>query len=212
MTSFHEVLFPLDIALKSAGGPAAHRCCDARLRRRGAQRTLGTFTPALRRGLRREDFRRIVAGCCVFRGAARAPLRVSLARPARPFLRRTGRISNADRSDCRSRRWRNGDVPARQDLWRALLTLPASYREAGAGKHSHCGRGNRSGRGDAIHHRRGDWRRDVSSGPYPPPGAAITAGFLFDVPVRFDTDYLEVDLSAFAAGAFRKSRWWRFRP
>ena len=28
-----------------------------------------------------------------------------------------------------------------------------------------------------------------------------TAGFLFDVPVRFDTDYLEVDLSAFAAGA-----------
>jgi uncharacterized protein (TIGR02217 family) len=39
-----------------------------------------------------------------------------------------------------------------------------------------------------------------------PPGAgdAVTAGFLFDVPVRFDTDYLEVDLSAFAAGAIPK--------
>ena len=41
-------------------------------------------------------------------------------------------------------------------------------------------------------------------GHSPPPGAAITAGFLFDVPVRFDTDYLEVDLSAFAAGAIPK--------
>jgi uncharacterized protein (TIGR02217 family) len=35
----------------------------------------------------------------------------------------------------------------------------------------------------------------------PPPGVALMAAFLFDVPVRFDTDYLEVDLSAFAAGA-----------
>lgn len=38
------------------------------------------------------------------------------------------------------------------------------------------------------------------SGHIPPGGAAVTAGFQFDVPVRFDTDYLEVDLSAFAAG------------
>ena len=41
-------------------------------------------------------------------------------------------------------------------------------------------------------------------GHVPPPGAAVTAGFLFDVPVRFDTDYLEVDLAAFAAGAIPK--------
>ncbi|WP_181704340.1 DUF2460 domain-containing protein [Chthonobacter albigriseus] len=34
----------------------------------------------------------------------------------------------------------------------------------------------------------------------PPPGAAVTAGFLFDVPVRFDTDQLVVNLSTFAAG------------
>lgn len=34
----------------------------------------------------------------------------------------------------------------------------------------------------------------------PPAGAAITAGFAFDVPVRFDTDALEIDLSAFEAG------------
>ncbi len=33
----------------------------------------------------------------------------------------------------------------------------------------------------------------------PDAGAAVTAGFLFDVPVRFDTDRLEVDLSGFDA-------------
>jgi uncharacterized protein (TIGR02217 family) len=39
------------------------------------------------------------------------------------------------------------------------------------------------------------------AGHVPAVDAAITAGFVFDVPVRFDTDFLEVDLSAFAAGA-----------
>jgi len=34
----------------------------------------------------------------------------------------------------------------------------------------------------------------------PPLGAAITAGFTFDVPVRFDTDYLDIRLSDFVAG------------
>ncbi len=34
----------------------------------------------------------------------------------------------------------------------------------------------------------------------PPPGAAVTAGFCFDVPVRFDVDRLEINMSAFAAG------------
>jgi uncharacterized protein (TIGR02217 family) len=33
----------------------------------------------------------------------------------------------------------------------------------------------------------------------PAPGAVVTAGFLFDVPVRFDTDRLDVDLSGFDA-------------
>jgi uncharacterized protein (TIGR02217 family) len=37
--------------------------------------------------------------------------------------------------------------------------------------------------------------------PVPPaPGAAITAGYSFDVPVRFDTDELDIDLSTFEAG------------
>jgi uncharacterized protein (TIGR02217 family) len=34
----------------------------------------------------------------------------------------------------------------------------------------------------------------------PAAGVPVTAGFRFDVPVRFDTDALEIDLSAFEAG------------
>ena len=34
----------------------------------------------------------------------------------------------------------------------------------------------------------------------PPAGAAVTAGFEFDVPVRFDTDRIEINLAAFEAG------------
>ena len=53
------------------------------------------------------------------------------------------------------------------------------------------------------------WSIDTTTGQVtftaaPANGAVITAGFQFDVPVRFDTDYLEVDLSAFAAGAIPK--------
>ncbi len=49
-------------------------------------------------------------------------------------------------------------------------------------------------------------------GHIPPSGAVVTAGFLFDVPVRFDTDYLEVDMAAFAAGAIPKIPLLEIRP
>jgi uncharacterized protein (TIGR02217 family) len=39
------------------------------------------------------------------------------------------------------------------------------------------------------------------AGHIPPGGAVVTAGFEFDVPVRFDTDKLEIDLRGFRHGA-----------
>lgn len=39
----------------------------------------------------------------------------------------------------------------------------------------------------------------VTLDPAPAVGAAVTAGFLFDVPVRFDTDRLDVELTSFDA-------------
>ena len=41
---------------------------------------------------------------------------------------------------------------------------------------------------------------DVTLETAPPDGAAVTAGFWFDTPVRFDTDRLEVTLESFEAG------------
>ena len=40
----------------------------------------------------------------------------------------------------------------------------------------------------------------VTLGSAPAEGAAVTAGFRFDCPVRFDTDKLDVNLEAFGAG------------
>ena len=39
-----------------------------------------------------------------------------------------------------------------------------------------------------------------TAGAIPAPGTSITAGYAFDVPVRFDADLLEVNLAAFGAG------------
>ncbi len=57
----------------------------------------------------------------------------------------------------------------------------------------------------------GDFAADATTGlvtfvagKIPAAGLQVTAGYLFDVPVRFDTDYLEIDLSAFAAGDIPK--------
>jgi len=40
----------------------------------------------------------------------------------------------------------------------------------------------------------------VSIAPAPGPGAAVTAGFEFDVPVRFDSDRIETSVASFNAG------------
>lgn len=52
-----------------------------------------------------------------------------------------------------------------------------------------------------------DWSCDLTtgivtfqSGAIPGNGTAVTAGFEFDVPVRFDIDRLEINLTSFAAG------------
>ncbi|MEL6205874.1 MAG: DUF2460 domain-containing protein [Pseudomonadota bacterium] len=50
-----------------------------------------------------------------------------------------------------------------------------------------------------------DWTLDAASGAVtlvaaPAAGLAVTAGYEFDVPVRFDTDRLEISMASFAAG------------
>ncbi|MCK0196343.1 DUF2460 domain-containing protein [Ancylobacter sp. 6x-1] len=50
------------------------------------------------------------------------------------------------------------------------------------------------------------------AGHIPPNGAAVSAGYLFDVPARFDTDYLEVNLTAFEAGEIPRIPILEIRP
>jgi uncharacterized protein (TIGR02217 family) len=40
-----------------------------------------------------------------------------------------------------------------------------------------------------------------TAGNFPTTGQAVTAGFEFDVPVRFDTDELDVNLDYYLAGS-----------
>ena len=52
----------------------------------------------------------------------------------------------------------------------------------------------------------GDFSLNATTGqvtidPAPDPGVEITAGYEFDIPVRFDTDRIEVNLAAFKAGS-----------
>jgi uncharacterized protein (TIGR02217 family) len=52
------------------------------------------------------------------------------------------------------------------------------------------------------------YRLDVTTGivaflegHVPAAGAVVTAGFEFDTPVRFDSDYLEISLTGFTSGS-----------
>ena len=41
----------------------------------------------------------------------------------------------------------------------------------------------------------------IAAAATPGPGAVVTAGYEFDIPVRFDTDRIEISLAAFRAGS-----------
>lgn len=213
MTPFHEVLFPLDISLKSAGGP--QRRTDVVALGSGAEERNARWA---------HSRRRYDAGYGVKTFAA-------LSQVVAFFEERRGQLHGF--------RWRDrldhssaapGVIPAATDqvigtgdgatvayqlskTYGAIFLpyqrpiakpVPGSVRIAVAGT-------------DAQEET--EFSVDTTTGLVtfhpghtPAEGAAITAGFMFDVPVRFDTDYLEVDLSAFEAGAIPKIPLVEIRP
>jgi uncharacterized protein (TIGR02217 family) len=202
MTAFHEILFPLDIALGSVGGPE----------RRTDVVTLGSGREE-RNARWAHSRRRYNAGYGIKSFEA-------LSAAVAFFEERRGRLYGF--------RWRDlldhssaapgvAVTPADQPIGvgngaAAAFQLVKSYGAAHApyarpivkpvgGSVRIAVGGIEAGEGN-------DFTCDATTGVVtflpghvPGVGAAVTAGFLFDVPVRFDTDYLEVDLSAFAAGA-----------
>ncbi|MPZ55021.1 MAG: TIGR02217 family protein [Rhizobiales bacterium] len=205
MTAFHEVLFPLDIALRSAGGPE----------RRTDVVTLGSGREE-RNARWAHSRRRYDAGYGIKTFEA-------LAVVVAFFEERRGRLTGfrwRDRLDHASAAPGAAVAPADQaigvgDGTTAAFQLAKSYgsmhapysrpvRKPVDGSVRVAVAGIEAGDGT-------DFTCDAATGIVtflpghePALGAAVTAGFLFDVPVRFDTDYLEVDLSAFAAGAIPK--------
>ncbi|RDV02140.1 DUF2460 domain-containing protein [Undibacter mobilis] len=204
MSAFHDVLFPLDIALKSGGGPE----------RRTDVVTLGSGREE-RNARWAHSRRRYDAGYGVKTHQA-------LSQVIEFFEERRGRLHGF--------RWRDrldhssappgvgvsalnqvigtGDgVATTFALAKTYGGAHAPYRRriekpvAGSVRIAVAGV-EKNGSAFSVDPAKGIVT--FAAGHIPASGQVVTAGFVFDVPVRFDTDYLEVDLSAFAAGAIPK--------
>ncbi|UDQ91926.1 DUF2460 domain-containing protein [Xanthobacter autotrophicus] len=202
MAAFHEILFPLEVALGASGGPER------------VTEVVTTASGREERNTRQADSRRrwdAGYGVKTF---------VALAEIVAFFEERRGRLHGfrwRDRLD-HSSAAPDGEVSALDQLIgagdgaRATFALTKRYGAlhapylraitkpvAGSVKVAVNGIEHVEGAHFSLDAARGEIT--FSEGAIPPPSAVVTAGFRFDVPVRFDTDFLEVDLSAFAAGA-----------
>src|SRR4051812_11212425 len=202
MPAFHEILFPLDIALKSAGGP--ERRTEIVALGSGREERNARWAHSRRRydagyGVKTLDaLSQVVAFFEERRGGLHGvcrggPLDHSSAAPGAGITPLDQVIGVG-----------NG-VQAAFQLLKLYGAAHAPYQRpigkpvAGSVRIS-------VGGVEQVEGLAFTW--DAASGvvtflPGHIPAAAVVvrAGFDFDVPVRFDTDYLEVDLSAFAAGS-----------
>jgi uncharacterized protein (TIGR02217 family) len=213
MTSFHEVLFPLDVALKSAGGPE----------RRTDIVSFGSGREA-RNARWAQSRRRFDAGYGVKTLEA-------LQAVVAFFEERRGRLYGfrwRDRLDCCSAATGNVVSPLDQvigigDGTTSTFQLIKTYGGAFAPYVRAIGKPVNGSVRIAVAESEvvagSGFTCDAATGVVtflpgytPQPGATVTAGFNFDVPVRFDTDYLEVDLATFAAGAIPKIPLVEIRP
>ena len=202
--SFHEILFPLDIALKSAGGP--ERRTELVSFGSGREQRNARWAHSRRRydagyGTKTLDaLQAVVAFFEERRGqlygfrwrdrldhASSAP-----GAPASPLDQGIGTGDGARAMFQLVKTYGSSFAPYTREI---VKPVAGSVRIAVAGSEV---------AGTAFNCDTATGIVTFVAGHIPAAGAAVTAGFLFDVPVRFDTDYLEVDLSAFAAGAIPK--------
>ena len=203
--SFHDVLFPLDIALKSAGGP--ERRTDIITFGSGREERNARWAHSRRRfdagyGVKTFDaLQEVVAFFEERRGQLygfrwRDRLDHSSALPGTALspLDQTLGTGDGERAAFQLQKtYGSTYAPYTRVI---AKPVPGSVRVAVAGSEVAAGAAFTCDTATGV--------VSFLPGHVPASGAAVTAGFLFDVPVRFDTDYLEVDLSAFAAGAIPK--------
>ena len=205
MTAFHEILFPLDISLKSAGGP--QRRTEVVALGFGAEERNARWAHSRRRydagyGVKTLDaLSQVVAFFEERRGRLhgfrwRDRLDHSSAAPGAAVSATDQAIGTGDgvtASFALTKTYGSLYAPYQRPV---AKPVPGSVRVAVAGTEAEEGTAFTADTATGL--------VTFLAGHFPVVGAAVTAGFLFDVPVRFDTDYLEVDLSAFAAGAIPK--------
>ncbi|QDM16582.1 TIGR02217 family protein [Tardiphaga sp. vice352] len=212
MTAFHEILFPLDITMKSAGGP--ERRTEIVSFGSGREQRNARWAHSRRRydagyGIKTLGaLQSVVAFFEERRGQLhgfrwRDRLDHSSAQPGQPpspFDQGIGAGDGTTATYQLLKSYGEGPAPYARPI---AKPVSGSVRVAVGGVEVASDR----------------FGVDVTTGMVtfatlhrPPAGASITAGFLFDVPVRFDTDYLEVDLSAFTAGAIPKIPIVEIRP
>ena len=201
--SFHEIRFPTAISRGAVGGP--ERRTDVVVLGSGFEERNSRWADSRRSynagyGIRSLDD--LACGDRLLRGAARAPATASAgattptASRARRWLRLPPSISRSapvtalppSSSSPRStaRPTRRGPVPsASRSPARCSSRSPAPSRVKAPTSSVDAATGVVT----------------FTPGHIPADGAAVTAGFEFDVPVRFDTDKLEISLSGFRHGA-----------
>lgn len=203
--AFHEVLFPLDIALKSAGGP--ERRTEIVTLASGREERNARWAHSRRRydaGYGVKTFEALAEVVAFFeerRGRLhgfrwRDRLDHSSAAPGAAVAATDQVLGIGDSATATfqlAKTYGGLHAPYKRPI---AKPVPGSVRIAVAGSEVAEGTAFTCDTSTGI--------VTFLPGHIPPAGAAVTAGFLFDVPVRFDTDYLELDLSAFAAGAIPK--------
>lgn len=204
MTDFHEIRFPLDVSLAGAGGPE----------RRTEIVALGSNREQ-RNARWAHSRRRYEAGYGVKTFA-------QLAQVVDFFEERRGRLYGfrwRDRADYASCAPGGTPTPTDQrigvgDGLRGQFQLTKTY----GGVHAPYTRdivkpvvGSVRVAVNGVEKFAPAFAADTTTGvvtfapaAIPASGAVVTAGFLFDVPARFDTDHLEIDMQAFEVGAIPK--------
>lgn len=205
MTAFHEVLFPLDVALKSAGGP--ERRTDIVSFGSGREERNARWAHSRRRydagyGVKTlAELQRVVAFFEERRGQLygfrwRDRLDWSSASGGEaisPLDQGIGIGTGAAANFQLMKTYGGGYAPYSRPIVKPVtgsVRVAVDHVEVAEGVAFDC---------DAA-----SGIVTFRAGSIPAAGKAVTAGFRFDVPVRFDTDFLEVDLSAFTAGAIPK--------
>jgi uncharacterized protein (TIGR02217 family) len=195
MTAFHDVLFPLPVALGSGGGPEWRT--EIVTLGSGAEERNSPWGRSRRRydaglGLRSlDDLHAVIA----FFEARRGQLH--------GFRFRDG----ADHKSCAP-----SATPSAADQTlgagdgaRTRFQLIKTYASGGHATPRRIAKPVAGSILAAVDGANAAFTEDAGGGAIvfaapPAPGAVITAGFRFDVPVRFDTARLEINLAAFRAG------------